>query len=71
MGVSQTICPGFPPTVILLILASQIARITGMSHGSKLKLLFDIGGSAKYRKLRMFTISLRLTTYSKRLSHKH
>jgi hypothetical protein len=31
-GVSQTICPGWPLTEIFLILASQEARITGMSH---------------------------------------
>jgi hypothetical protein len=28
----QTICPGWPRTAILLISASQIARITGVSH---------------------------------------
>jgi hypothetical protein len=32
MGVSPTICPGCPWTAILLISASQVARITGMSH---------------------------------------
>jgi hypothetical protein len=31
-GVSQTICLGWPGTVILPISASQITRITGMSH---------------------------------------
>jgi hypothetical protein len=31
-GVSQTICLGWPRTMILLILASQVTRITGMSH---------------------------------------
>jgi hypothetical protein len=31
-GVSQTICPGWPQTLILLTSASQIARIIGMSH---------------------------------------
>jgi hypothetical protein len=30
--VSQTICLGWPPTFILLISASSVARITGMSH---------------------------------------
>jgi hypothetical protein len=29
---SQTICPGWPQIVILLILASQVIRITDMSH---------------------------------------
>jgi hypothetical protein len=32
MGVLRTICLGWPPTVILLIPASQVARITSMSH---------------------------------------
>jgi hypothetical protein len=31
-GVLQTICSGWPQTVILPILASQVARITGMTH---------------------------------------
>jgi hypothetical protein len=31
-GVSQIICPRWPSTVILLISASQAARITGVSH---------------------------------------
>jgi hypothetical protein len=31
-GVLWTICPGWPPTIILLISAFQVARITGMSH---------------------------------------
>jgi hypothetical protein len=31
-GVSQIICLGWPWTVILLILAFQVARITDMSH---------------------------------------
>jgi hypothetical protein len=31
-GVSQTTCPGWPWTLILLISASQVARITGVSH---------------------------------------
>jgi hypothetical protein len=30
--VSWTICPGWPQTAILLISASQVARITGMGH---------------------------------------
>jgi hypothetical protein len=30
--ISQTICLGWPWTMILLILASQVARITGISH---------------------------------------
>jgi hypothetical protein len=30
--VSQTICPGWLETSILLISASWVARITGMSH---------------------------------------
>jgi hypothetical protein len=32
MGVLQTICLDWPWTVILLISASQVARITGVSH---------------------------------------
>jgi hypothetical protein len=31
-GVSRTICPGWPRTMILPISASQLARITGVSH---------------------------------------
>jgi hypothetical protein len=31
-GVSQTICSDWPQTEILLVSASQVARITGMSH---------------------------------------
>jgi hypothetical protein len=31
-GVSWTICSAWPWTVILLIIASQVARITGVSH---------------------------------------
>jgi hypothetical protein len=30
--VSRTICPGWPPTSILLISVSWVASITGMSH---------------------------------------
>jgi hypothetical protein len=30
-GFSQTICPGWPRTEILLLSASQVARITGVS----------------------------------------
>jgi hypothetical protein len=30
--VSQTICPGWPRTMILLISAAQVARITDVSH---------------------------------------
>jgi hypothetical protein len=32
MGVSRILCPGWPLIVILQISASQVARITGMSH---------------------------------------
>jgi hypothetical protein len=32
-GVLQTIYPGWPGTEILLVSASQVARITGMSQG--------------------------------------
>jgi hypothetical protein len=32
MGVSQTICPGWPQIVNLPISAFQVARITGVSH---------------------------------------
>jgi hypothetical protein len=31
-GVSRTICPGWPQTMILPISASQVARITSVSH---------------------------------------
>jgi hypothetical protein len=31
-GLSRTICPGWLQTMILLISASQVARITGVSH---------------------------------------
>jgi hypothetical protein len=34
-GVSKTICLGWPQTVILLILASQGAKITGMNNPAK------------------------------------
>jgi hypothetical protein len=36
-GILQTICPGWPQTMILPISASQIARITDMSHRSPAK----------------------------------
>jgi hypothetical protein len=32
MGVSHTICPGWPQTSILPISASHVARVTGLSH---------------------------------------
>jgi hypothetical protein len=32
MGVSWTMCQDWPPTMILPILASQVARITGVSN---------------------------------------
>jgi hypothetical protein len=32
MGISQSICLGWPWTEVLLILASQLTRHTGMSH---------------------------------------
>jgi hypothetical protein len=32
MGIAQTICPGWPQTAISLISASQVARMTGVSH---------------------------------------
>jgi hypothetical protein len=38
--VSWTICPDWPQTLILQISASHVARITGMSHGTKLGLSF-------------------------------
>jgi hypothetical protein len=48
-GVLQTICPGCPRTVILLISASQVARITGMSHQLCLGLLrAEITGTYHY-----------------------
>jgi hypothetical protein len=31
--VSGTVCPGWQQTAILLTSASQVARITGVSHG--------------------------------------
>jgi hypothetical protein len=34
--VSRTICPGWPQTLILLLSASQVAGITGVSHGTRL-----------------------------------
>jgi hypothetical protein len=41
-GVSQTICPGWLQTAILLISASQIVRITGMSHQLLAQKLFNL-----------------------------
>jgi hypothetical protein len=38
-GVSQTICLGWPRTEIFWISASQVARITGMSHHHPVRLL--------------------------------
>jgi hypothetical protein len=35
MGVSQTICSGWPQTLILLISVSQVASVIGMSHCQK------------------------------------
>jgi hypothetical protein len=32
MGISETVCLNWPGTIILPILASQIGRITGISH---------------------------------------
>jgi hypothetical protein len=32
--------PGWPRTAILLILASQLAKLTGMSHGTQLSIVF-------------------------------
>jgi hypothetical protein len=42
MGVSRTICPGWPQPAILpiSISASQVARITGVSHGHLARVLF-------------------------------
>jgi hypothetical protein len=34
--VSQTVCPGCPPTMILPISASQVARVIGVSHSAHL-----------------------------------
>jgi hypothetical protein len=42
MGISQSICPGGPQTTILPISASQVARITGMSHQYRLDQYFDL-----------------------------
>jgi hypothetical protein len=39
MGVLQTICLGWPWTKILLISASQVAKITGMSHWHQAKIV--------------------------------
>jgi hypothetical protein len=41
-GVSQTLCLGWRQTVILLILASQLVRITSMSHQQVAFFLFDL-----------------------------
>jgi hypothetical protein len=42
MEVSQAICPGWPLTLILLISASQLARITCVRHSTQLVLIgFD------------------------------
>jgi hypothetical protein len=38
--VSQTICPGWPQTSILPISASQVARITGVSHRHWFRILY-------------------------------
>jgi hypothetical protein len=35
-----TLCPGWPPTAILPISASQLTRMTGVSHSIQLVLLF-------------------------------
>jgi hypothetical protein len=40
MGVSHTICPGWPWTLILLISASQVPRTVGLSHGHPAQPLF-------------------------------
>jgi hypothetical protein len=39
MGLSQSITPGYPWTVILPISASQVARITGVNHWSTVSFL--------------------------------
>jgi hypothetical protein len=36
MGVSGTICLGWPKTLILVISASQVARITSVTTGTKI-----------------------------------
>jgi hypothetical protein len=36
MGLSQTICSGWPLIKSLLIFASQVARISGLSHYARL-----------------------------------
>jgi hypothetical protein len=41
---SQTICLSWPQTMILLISASQIARITGMSHPCLANSIFPMFG---------------------------
>jgi hypothetical protein len=58
MGVSWTVCPGWPPTVIALISASQLARITGMSHSClathikyQIKQLWKEHNLSKYKSL--------------------
>jgi hypothetical protein len=37
-GILLTICPDWSWTLILLILASQVARITGMNHWHPVKI---------------------------------
>jgi hypothetical protein len=41
MGVSQSICPCYPWTAILPILACQVARITGVSHQCPARCVFS------------------------------
>jgi hypothetical protein len=40
-GVSETICLGWPPTTILWISASPVARMTGRSHRCPGLLIFN------------------------------
>jgi hypothetical protein len=41
VGVSRTICPGWPQTMILPISASQVARITDVSHQHPAYFIFN------------------------------
>jgi hypothetical protein len=38
--VSQTVCPGWPQILILLICASSVPGITGVGHCTQLKIPF-------------------------------
>jgi hypothetical protein len=60
---SQTICPVWPGTSMLLILASQVTGIIGMSHQSPAKLTSLLtrveGGEGKCNQKEMYSINNR------------